>query len=599
MGGNEGLMNFKDYIKTHNILADGSFGTYYAVKYHTSDAPEYANIYHKDRVTKIHSSYLEAGAKLIRTNTFAANTMSMQKDFSFVRENIQEAVSLARIAIKLARCKDAFIVGDIGPISTASGFSSETIENEFYDIAKTFADEGIEIIQFETFMSMEILSNVIPKIKKELGLYIMVSFSVNQLGYSASGLSAKNLIREACEVEGVDAVGLNCGRGPYHMSNILETIEIPADKTLIAMPNAGYPVLTRNRMEFNSRPEYFAEKTRELLSLGADIIGGCCGTSPEFISCLSEITGMDIKSEKHIEKSIAATAKNPVNCGFLYDETGRKKDKKFIAVELIPPFNTDDEKLLESAHYLKNAGVDVLTFPDSPSGRTRVDSVLMAAKVYRETGIEVMPHVCCRDKNAFAMRAMFMGAKINDIKNFLIITGDPVPASARNLVKSVFNFSSVGLMKIAQEMNKEVFNDNPLNYGGAINQNLINLDSVINTTKRKMEAGANFFLTQPVFSKEEAKRLRKIKEETGACIFAGIMPLISRRNALFMKNEIAGINVTDEIVERYPENGSKEEGEKVAVELAKEIISYIDDFADGYYFSFPFNRVYLLNRILG
>lgn len=599
MGGNEGLMNFKDYIKTHNILADGSFGTYYAEKYHTSEAPEYANIYHKDRVTKIHSSYLEAGAKLIRTNTFAANTMSMQKDFSFVRENIQEAVSLARIAIKLAGCKDAFIVGDIGPISTASGFSSETIENEFYDIAKTFADEGIEIIQFETFMSMEILSNVIPKIKKELGLYIMVSFSVNQLGYSASGLSAKNLIREACEVEGVDSVGLNCGIGPYHMYNILEKIELPADKTLIAVPNAGYPVLTRNRMEFNSRPEYFAEKTRDLLSLGADIIGGCCGTSPEFISCLSEITGMDIKSEKHIEKSIAATAKNPVNCGFLYDETGRKKDKKFIAVELIPPFNTDDEKLLESAHYLKNAGVDVLTFPDSPSGRTRVDSVLMAAKVYRETGIEVMPHVCCRDKNAFAMRAMFMGAKINDIKNFLIITGDPVPASARNLVKSVFNFSSVGLMKIAQEMNKEVFNDNPLNYGGAINQNLINLDSVINTTKRKIEAGANFFLTQPVFSKEEAKRLRKIKEETGACIFAGIMPLISRRNALFMKNEIAGINVTDEIVERYPENGSKEEGEKVAVELAKEIISYIDDFADGYYFSFPFNRVYLLNRILG
>ncbi len=592
-------MNFKDYIKTHNILADGSFGTYYAEKYHTNEAPEYANIYHKDRVTKIHSSYLEAGAKLIRTNTFAANTMSMQKDFSFVRENIQEAVSLAKIAIKLAGCKDAFIVGDIGPISTASGFSSETIENEFYDIAKTFADEGIEIIQFETFMSMEILSNVIPKIKKELGLYIMVSFSVNQLGYSASGLSAKNLIREACEVEGVDSVGLNCGIGPYHMYNILKKIELPADKTLIAVPNAGYPVLTRNRMEFNSRPEYFAEKTRDLLSLGADIIGGCCGTSPEFISCLSEITGMDIKSEKHIEKSIAATAKNPVNCGFLYDETGRKKDKKFIAVELIPPFNTDDEKLLESAHYLKNAGVDVLTFPDSPSGRTRVDSVLMAAKVYRETGIEVMPHVCCRDKNAFAMRAMFMGAKINDIKNFLIITGDPVPASARNLVKSVFNFSSVGLMKIAQEMNKEVFNENPLNYGGAINQNLINLDSVINTTKRKMEAGANFFLTQPVFSKEEAKRLRKIKEETGACIFAGIMPLISRRNALFMKNELAGINVTDEIVERYPENGSKEEGEKVAVELAKEIISYIDDFADGYYFSFPFNRVYLLNRILG
>lgn len=592
-------MNFKDYIKTHNILADGSFGTYYAEKYHTNEVPEYANIYHKDRVTNIHSSYLDAGANLIRTNTFATNTMSMQKDFSFVEDNIKEAVSLAKIAVKLSGKKDIFIAGDIGPVSTVSGVSNENLINEYFNIAKTFADEGIEIIQFETFMSLDVLADVIPKIKKELGLFIMVSFSVNQLGYSASGLSAKNLINDICAVDGVDAVGLNCGIGPYHMYNILEKIKLPEDKVLIAIPNAGYPVLTRNRMEFNSHPEYFAEKTKELLLLGADIIGGCCGTSPEFIKSLYDIMSMDIKADKKIQKADTADEKVSKKCGFLYDENGRKKDKKFIAVELIPPFNTDDEKLLESAHYLKNAGVDVLTFPDSPSGRTRVDSVLMAAKVYRETGIEVMPHVCCRDKNAFAMRAMFMGAKINDIKNFLIITGDPVPASARDLVKSVFNFSSVGLMKIAQEMNREVFNENPLNYGGAINQNLINLESIINTTKRKMDAGASFFLTQPVFSKEESDRLRKIKEETGACIFAGIMPLISRRNALFMKNEIAGINVTDEIVNRYPENGSKEDGEKVAVELAKEIISYIDDFADGYYFSFPFNRVYLLNRILG
>ena len=175
-------MNFKDYIKTHNILADGSFGTYYAEKYHTNEAPEYANIYHKDRVTNIHSSYLDAGANLIRTNTFAANTMSMQKDFSFVEDNIKEAVSLAKIAVKLSGKKDIFIAGDIGPVSTVSGVSDENLINEYFNIAKTFADEGIEIIQFETFMSLDVLADVIPKIKKELGLFIMVSFSVNQLG---------------------------------------------------------------------------------------------------------------------------------------------------------------------------------------------------------------------------------------------------------------------------------------------------------------------------------------------------------------------------------------------------------------------------------
>ena len=215
--------------------------------------------------------------------------------------------------------KDIFIAGDIGPVSTVSGVSNENLINEYFNIAKTFADEGIEIIQFETFMSLDVLADVIPKIKKELGLFIMVSFSVNQLGYSASGLSAKNLINDICAVDGVDAVGLNCGIGPYHMYNILEKIKLPEDKVLIAIPNAGYPVLTRNRMEFNSHPEYFAEKTKELLSLGADIIGGCCGTSPEFIKSLYDIMSMDIKADKKIQKTDAADEKVSKRCGFLYE----------------------------------------------------------------------------------------------------------------------------------------------------------------------------------------------------------------------------------------------------------------------------------------
>ena len=152
----------------------------------------------------------------------------------------------------------------------------------------------------------------------------------------------------------------------------------------------------------------------------------------------------------------------------MYDENGELKKKKLIAVELAPPFDANDEKLLESAHSLIGAGVDVLTFPDSPSGRTRIDSVLMADKVHRETGIAVMPHICCRDKNAVAMRSLFMGSRINDIYNMLIITGDPLPSMVRETVKSVFNFDSVGLMKIAKEMNEEVFCDSPLCYGGAI-----------------------------------------------------------------------------------------------------------------------------------
>ena len=283
---------------------------------------------------------------------------------------------------------------------------------------------------------------------------------------------------------------------------------------------------------------------------------------------------------------------------FFLDEEGRVKNKKLVAVELAPPFNGEDEQLLAAAYQLKESLVDVITFPDSPSGRTRIDSVLMAAKVRRETNIAVMPHICCRDKNAIAMRSLFLGASINDIHNMLIITGDPIPSVERQSVKGVFNFDAVGLMNIAKEMNEEKMTPTPISYGGAINQGRRNLEVEIARVRRKMEAGAEFFLTQPVFSSDSVARLRRIKEETGARILCGIMPLVSRRNAEFMKNEIPGVSVPEEVVERYPEKGKKEEGEAIGIMIAREMIELTEDFADGYYFSFPFNRVYLLDKIL-
>ena len=253
---------------------------------------------------------------------------------------------------------------------------------------------------------------------------------------------------------------------------------------------------------------------------------------------------------------------------------------------------------MEAAHSLKESGVDVLTFPDSPSGRTRADAVLMAEKVQRETGICVMPHLCCRDKNAIAIRSQLLGAHINNINNFLVITGDPIPSVMRQSIKSVFNFDSVGLMKIIRDMNEDQFSTSPLVYGGAINHTRRNLDVEIKRVKKKMEAGATFFFTQPAFTKADVDNIRLIKNETNAKILCGIMPLVSYKNAIFMKNEMTGINVTDEIINRYSENATKEEGEKVGIQIAKEVIEMTKDFVDGYYFSFPFNRVYMLDKIL-
>ena len=589
-------MKLKEYLDKNQLITDGSFGTYYAERFETSEMPELANVLHKERVLAIHDSYIEAGAKLIRTNTFATNTVSLGTDIQTVKENIKAAVAIAKEAVAHT-LSPVFIAGDIGPIPVDGSLTEEQIVEEYDKIAQTFLAEGIEILTFETFPDMSHIEMVLKKVKEQKDAFLMVQFSINQFGYSNSGMSAKKLMQEAGTCPYIDAVGFNCGVGPGHMVQILSQMNW-GEKYAIALPNAGYPKRVRNRITFSDNPEYFALKVKELAACGIDIIGGCCGTTPEFIKSVAQIVDVQTKQERKQKAQEKQREQVPLKKGFLYDENGLEKRKKMIAVELAPPANAQDEKLLEAAHILQKSAVDVVTFPDSPSGRTRIDSVLMAEKVRRETGLAVMPHICCRDKNAIAMRSLFLGAHINDIHNFLIVTGDPVPSMVRNSIKSVFNFDSVGLMKIAEDMNEENFPECPLFYGGAINQGRRNLEVEIGRVKKKMDAGAQFFFTQPVFSEEDAQRVRLIKEETGAKILCGIMPLISRRNALFMKNEIAGVPVTDKIVARYPENATKEEGEAVGIEIACEVINATKDFADGYYFSFPFNKVYLLETIL-
>lgn len=590
-------MNIREYLKKSKLIADGSFGTYYSQKYKTVDIPEYANITAPQRISEIHTEYINSGAKLIRTNTFASNTYSLDCSIEQVKENIKAAYKIAKEAVEQSG-KEIFIAGNIGPVPAVFQPDFEAVEEEYYQIAKTFIDEGADILCFETFTQSEHIMPAIKRIKEECNPFIIVQFCVNQYGYSEAGESAERLVSETAFSKCVDAVGLNCGVGPAHMQQILSRINLNNNCFVTAMPNAGYPLLVRNRVKYADNPIYFASKVNDMALLGADIIGGCCGTTPDYIREVAKTVDLTPTVKSDETSANNENEKPVIKKSFFRNADGTIKDKKLIAVELAPPFGADDKKLLEAAHVLKGLGVDVLTFPDSPSGRTRIDSVLMAQKVKNVTGFEVMPHICCRDKNAIAMRSTFLGASINDINNFLIITGDPIPVMARQVVKSVFNFDSVGLMRIADEMNSEALKDSPLTYGGAINQSRRRIESEIKRVQKKMEAGAEFFLTQPVFTAEDAERLRRVKEETGARILCGIMPLVSRKNALFMKNEISGVNVTDEVIERYPENADREDGENVGVELAKEMIAATRDFADGYYFSFPFNRTYLLKRII-
>lgn len=587
----------KEYLTGHVLVTDGAFGTYYAALMDTQELPELANRKNPEVVRNIHKEYIEAGARLIRTNTYASNTAMLQADLKDVKKNIRCAYELAVSAAD----GQAYVAGDIGPIpfDHAKGACAQRelpVEEEYIEICKTWLECGVQIILFETFSQLEELLPAIEYLKNQSDVFVIVQFAVNQYGYSEAGLSARRLFAQAAGNDGISAVGLNCGVGPGHMQQILSGLSFAPDKFITALPNAGYPQTVSNRMIFAAdNKNYFTEKAVLMAETGVRIIGGCCGTTPDYIRRMAEkISRTEVVQPEN--RAIQEISRRDVRDTSFY--AGKDRHEKLIAVELAPPVDSDDQKLMEAAHILEKSGVDVLTFPDSPSGRTRADSILMAEKVSKETGMCVMPHLCCRDKNAIAIRSQLLGAHINGINNFLVITGDPIPSMVRQSVKAVFNFDSIGLMNIISDMNEEQFVQSPLCFGGAINQNRLHLELETARVKKKMRTGASFFLTQPVFDLAGAKKLEYIKQETGARILCGIMPFVSLRNAVFMKNEMTGIEVSDEIIERYRGCTSKEDGEAVGVSIAREVIAMTEDFVDGYYFSFPFNRVYLLEKII-
>lgn len=240
----------------------------------------------------------------------------------------------------------------------------------------------------------------------------------------------------------------------------------------------------------------------------------------------------------------------------------------------------------------------MITFSDSPMGKMRADSIASSILVNQQTDKATMPHICCRDKNVIAMGGAFFGAHMNGIRNMLIITGDPVPSGEKSTTSNVFNFNSFRLMNYFKQLNIEYFADDPIIYGGALNHNRSNLDIEIERMYKKCSAGADYFLTQPIYSDDDIGRIKYIKTRINTKILCGIMPLVSFRNAMFVKNEISGIQVPDEIIMRYHENMSREESEQVGITITLEIIAKLQDVADGYYFMVPFNRASMICKII-
>lgn len=594
-------MNLRDYLKENRIITDGAMGTYYDQVSGKCNLTEEANLTEPEVIYKIHRAYIEAGARLIRTNTFAVNSVYFE-DEKQIGEIIGSAFHIARRAIEdcrregiLGKEEQIFLAADMGPIAEASLLNGQTMAEQYKMLVDCFQKGNPDVMLFETLSEWGFLREVAEYIRQKSDVCIMAQFCFDRSGYTKAGLGINSFLKEVGSIPELDIYGFNCGMSSAHMYHFIKDAAFATDKQVSALPNASYPNVVRGRVIYSGQKNYFVEQMEAIDALGVRVLGGCCGTTPDYIRQLAKSLKdkpLNGKREEKIQPGEDAGESSSRN----YIEGCLGKKKKVIMVELDPPFDGDPAKVLEGAEFLKGKGTDIITLSDSPLARARMDAGLLGAKVYGETKMRVMPHIACRDRNKIAMRGLIMGMHANGIRNLLLVTGDPVING--DDVKSVYEFNSIKLMEFVRNINEEMFPDDPMYYGGALNYHGVNAQAIVTRMQKKMEAGASYFLTQPVYSPEDIERLAWLKEQTRASLIVGIMPLVSRKNALFIQNEMPGINIPQETIDRYKEGLDRESYEQIAVETSLQLIAQMGDIADGYFFMTPFNRYGLIQKII-
>ena len=586
------MKDIRELLQTRPLLFDGAMGTYYKA------APgvecEQANLTDPAGVLAVHREYLAAGADAVKTNTFSLPRLAAAHTPGWE----QLAQAGWQLAVQAAGETGAAVFADLGPAPDTEAAPAGQV---YTAVAKQFAALGARNFLFETLSSDAGLLDAVGAIKAEVpDAFVLVSFAVLPDGYTREGMYCKDLARRMQESGIVDAVGLNCVSAPGAMRTLAK--QLGGMLPLSVMPNAGYPVVTRTQVKYQGRPEYFARELGRLAAEGTvQILGGCCGTTPAHIAALrAELDSLPV-----VKKTAPAEEFSTVKEQTVENEDAflRKLNagEKVIAIELDSPRNADLTGYLEGAKKLQAAGADLLTIADCPIAQARMDSSLVACRVHRELGLCTLPHMTCRDRNLNATKALLLGLYAEGVREVLAITGDPIPTAERDEVKNVYQFNSrklaqyiVSLAGEGREM------PGPMTVFGALNLNARNFDVELRRAKEKLENGMSGFLTQPVLSAQAVENLKKSRETLGADakILAGIMPVVSQRNAIFMENEINGIHVEDWIIEKFA-GLDRAQGEELGLAISLEMAKAALPYADGLYLMTPFNRVALMERLIG
>ena len=596
----------RERLQGNTVIFDGAVGTeLYKKNFFLNTSYESLCLSSPKIVRGIHEAYREAGAEVLTTNSFGANSVQLNK--FLMGDKVAE---INRAAVTLARevaGNDLMVAASVGPvdISAVKGADLPDPVKVLKEQVSALISASPDFILFESQRGSEDLERALTVMKDFPDFPFVVSFAVDRDCRSKTGDTPARLLTmiDAASHQPV-AFGLNCGIGPESMLNALEILLKQCQLPVIARPNAGMPKSVDNRIFYMCSPEYFTTYAMRFVALGVHGVGGCCGTGPDHIRDMARSVSPLSRSANSAEKLFVkeeALPEQPVMPLAERSSLGEKlaAGKWVQTVEVVPPQGYELESTVEKARLCRDFGFDAVNLPDGPRASARIASIVAASRIQAEAGIETVLHVCCRDRNLIGIQADLLGCAALNIRNLLFITGDPPKLGDYPFASGVFDMDSIGLVKLQNRLNrgldlagKSIGKPAAAVVGVGADPNAIDFQREIRRTQEKIDAGADFVVTQPVFDIEPLLRfMDAVPGLAKVPLIAGIWPLASYRNAEFMRNEVPGVIVPDSIMERMARGATKEEQRAEGIQIAREAVEAIRKRVAGVQVSAPFGNV--------
>ncbi|HKA11455.1 MAG TPA: bifunctional homocysteine S-methyltransferase/methylenetetrahydrofolate reductase [Candidatus Dormibacteraeota bacterium] len=575
------------------VLFDGAMGTeLFARGVASGRCLEELNLSEPVLVTSVHRDYIAAGADVIETNTFQANRFGLGEHYleHLVRDVNQAGARLA-VEARNASGRPVLVAGSIGPlgrpIEPVGAIKRTSAERMFHEQIQALVDGGVDLLVLETFTALGELELAV-RVAREVAPDIPVVASLSFDDESRPAEVASALVTTVCPL-GVMAVGINCGSGPVPAHNVTYHLAEAGAGTIGAWPNAGLPQRVGGRLVYTAGPEYFAECAARMVADGVRIVGGCCGTGPAHIAATrARLDTIGSGTVQIRPRPRHEEAERPLPRPGSRLATDLASGRFAISVELTPPRGIDPSRMLAGARLLKEAGVDYANVTDSAMARLRMGVMSCAALVQQQVGLEAIAHFTCRDRNVMAIQSELIGAHALGIRNVLALRGDPPRVGDYPNATPVWDVNAVGLITILANLNRGLdANETPIGdhasflVGAAVNPGADDLERELRLLRRKVAAGANFIVTNPIYDPAALERLREITREVAVPVLVGVMPLRSFRHAEYLHHELPGITVPQELRDRLERAGERASG--LGVDLAVEFLEAAHGQTQGAY----------------